>query len=84
MRKYLVNMDLRTWLKSKGMTQRDFAAEVGLSESAVSHFIKGRIGPSRLVALEIERITGGAVSADSWDGGAHRMGQGAGVPKGGR
>lgn len=71
-------MDLKTWLTKKGMTQRDFAAEVGVTESAVSHYLRGRIGPSRVLALRIEEFTKGAVGVDEWSGGADRAGQGSG------
>lgn len=50
---------LRAWLRDNGKSQTWFAAEVGVTESAVSRLLSGENAPS--TALAVECLTGGRV-----------------------
>jgi DNA-binding transcriptional regulator YdaS (Cro superfamily) len=43
-----------------------FANSIGISQSALSKMCSGAIFPALQTAIEIERITGGAVPVSSW------------------
>lgn len=49
-------------LAASGLTQRQFAAELGISTSYLSEMVSGLKRPSLSLALRIERETGGAVT----------------------
>lgn len=55
-------MDLKTWLKMKGIMQKDFAAQMGIKPSSLSLILQGKIKPRLPVALKIEEFTQGEVS----------------------
>lgn len=57
---------LKEWIQSHGMTQASFAVEVGVHESAVSHWINGKQAPLRPMAVRIAEMTGGAVPVECW------------------
>ncbi len=49
-----------------GHTRRDFARELGISQSYLSEIASGAKRPSLNVAFRIERETEGKVPASSW------------------
>ena len=57
---------LAEFLKREGLTQPQFAAKVGCSQTMISRLCQGRRGPGLRLATAIERATGGAVPASSW------------------
>ena len=57
---------LSTYLKDNAISQRAFAAKIGIHHSVLSRFIANKARPSLTTALRIQRETGGVVSADSW------------------
>ncbi|MFO7853944.1 MAG: helix-turn-helix transcriptional regulator [Paracoccaceae bacterium] len=56
-------MRLGTYLRERGMTQREFAARIGVSRSYLSMLISGDKVPSLKTATKIEVETGGVVTA---------------------
>ena len=56
-------MKLVDYILSSGIKRRKFAERIGVSESYISLLVNGKRRPSVSVALQIERITGGNVSA---------------------
>lgn len=60
-------MTLDTYLKAHGMKQADFAALIGVDQSAVSRLARGSI-PSQEVMVRIFEATGGEVRADDFFG----------------
>lgn len=57
---------LRTYLAEKGVTQRAFATDLGISQSHLNDIMTRRRTPSLMLALEIARVTDGAVPPESW------------------
>lgn len=58
-------MNLATYLDTTGTTQADFAAEIALSQGAVSKLCaKGQ--PSLETAMRIEEVTRGLVPIEAW------------------
>lgn len=61
---------LQTYLSNAGMTQREFAAKVGVDQSIISRLSKdvnkGGMTPSLDLAFRIQRATRGKVPASSW------------------
>jgi transcriptional regulator with XRE-family HTH domain len=55
---------LLAWIERAGLTQREFAADLGISEGQVSSLIAGRRTPSLSLAVVIEKRTG--IPASSW------------------
>lgn len=53
-------MDIASYLKSCGKTQREFAAQLGVTQSALSQWICGRVPAERV--LQVERATGSQVT----------------------
>lgn len=49
---------IKTLLKRKGMSQRQLAKELGLSENAVSQFMTNYSHPSRYTMLKISELFG--------------------------
>jgi DNA-binding transcriptional regulator YdaS (Cro superfamily) len=54
-------MTLSQYLKDRNLTQRTFAAQVGVSPSYMNEIVQGVKAPRMTVAAKIERLTGGAV-----------------------
>lgn len=54
---------LKAYLKTADRTEADFAASVGTTSSYLSQIICAKRWPSRGLAEEIERATGGLVKA---------------------
>ena len=48
---------LRRWLHAHQLTQRAFAARVGLHATNVNHILRGRAHVGLTVALRLERVT---------------------------
>jgi DNA-binding XRE family transcriptional regulator len=57
---------LRKYLADTGVGQSDFAKQVKASQATVSKLINGRAVPSLSLAVRIERVTLGEISAASW------------------
>ena len=57
---------LRTYLDINSIRQADFAARIGVSQGTISRLASGHGVPSLLLAIGIERETGGEVPASSW------------------
>lgn len=51
-----INERISELLKAKGMTQRDLAQKVGVTDSAMSHYIKGDRVPRAGVILQMANI----------------------------
>lgn len=56
---------IREQLEDRGMTQREFAARMGLSEKHVSRLINGEVALTQEVALKLEYVLG--VPASFWN-----------------
>lgn len=63
-----VSSPLAAWLDAQGMTMREFGRRIGLAHNKLSGIIDGRATPGIVVAYEIERLTQGEVSMESWLG----------------
>lgn len=61
---------LDAWLSKHGRTRQWLAAKLGVSEATLSRVIAGKQWPSRNLAAEIARITGGAITANDFLEGA--------------
>ena len=57
---------LKQYLQSTGERQTDFARRAQISQGFLSQLLAKRRTPSLDVAVRIERLTGGAVPAESW------------------
>lgn len=53
---------IRDYLKRHGLSQREFADSLGVTQGAVSQWIRGTTGIGQATAAEIIRVTGGEVS----------------------
>jgi transcriptional regulator with XRE-family HTH domain len=64
---YLGNMThpLRIYLKEKNISQRKFAADLGISTGALSNYLARRCSISLETALRIVKLTEGEVSLHS-------------------
>jgi transcriptional regulator with XRE-family HTH domain len=58
-------MELREYLKEKGIRQGVFATRIGVTQSAISQIITKRVKPRPSLAVRIELETGGLVRADN-------------------
>lgn len=63
---FVAMTDLAKYLDRAKIRQADFAAEIGVTQATVSRLAKGVSIPSLELAVRIERLTGGAVTAVSW------------------
>lgn len=54
-------MDLKTWLKMRGVTQKKLAEELGLSSSYFSELLSGKRGFNPRLAKKVEEFTKGEV-----------------------
>jgi DNA-binding transcriptional regulator YdaS (Cro superfamily) len=57
-------MDISTYIRQAGLTQQEFADRVGCTQGAVSQWLMGKNKPSPKRAIDIERATDGAVTAE--------------------
>jgi transcriptional regulator with XRE-family HTH domain len=57
---------LLSHLTENGITQADFAAQIGVTQATVSKFCSGDIAPRPETAQKIARATGGKVPVESW------------------
>lgn len=57
---------LKSYLKSSGTTQVDFATRAGMTQGNVAKLCGGNPRISLDTALTIERVTNGAVPVESW------------------
>jgi DNA-binding XRE family transcriptional regulator len=57
---------LAAHLSAVGMSQRAFAAAIGVDPSIISRLSRKEMTPSLTLAVAIERATQGAVPADCW------------------
>ena len=57
---------LRAWLNVGGLSFARFAERVGVSETAVQHWISCRHRPSSAIRANIERETEGHIKAEEW------------------
>ena len=69
---YLAMSSLTQHLTSHGLTQRAFAARIGVDPSIVSRLCANLMTPSLHLAIQIERETNGAVPASSWVDAEHK------------
>lgn len=51
------------------LTQRGLASFLGITNKEVSRYETGVSTPSKVRRIKIERLTGGEIPADSWEGG---------------
>ncbi len=61
-----MGMKFKVWFESSGLSQTEFAKKVKITQSAVSHLLKGRKSPSLDLILRIEKATGGRVKPNDW------------------
>lgn len=57
-------MDIKSYLKIKGINAKEFAKQIKISISTLYGYIAGTCKPSYRVAITIERITGGLVTVN--------------------
>lgn len=55
---------LRKWMSDRAMTQEDFEKKHGISQAAVSAWVKRRKRPGLTMANAVQRITG--IKASLW------------------
>lgn len=60
--KRLPNIELKTALLKKGLTQRELAFETGIDEARVSRFVKGWEQPTEEIRKAISQFLGLSVS----------------------
>lgn len=53
-------------IRNSGVSRGEWAARLGVSKSYLSELEHGKKRPSLEIAVEIERLTEGAVPAASW------------------
>lgn len=75
-------MDIRTYLSTAQITQKEFAQSLGVSQGLVWQLMNGRCRITAERARDIERVTGGKVAAhelrpDVFDPPAHDRAEGA-------
>jgi transcriptional regulator with XRE-family HTH domain len=59
-------MKFSDWLKSSGLTQKEFAERIGVTQSAISHLRNNRKRPSFELMVKIEKATKGKVKLNDW------------------
>ena len=57
LRRWPGRLQLRDWLHAEHLTQRAFAARVGLHPTNVNHILRGRTQVGLTVALRLEQVT---------------------------
>jgi transcriptional regulator with XRE-family HTH domain len=61
-------MYLSAYLEMQGMSQREFADEIGVSASSIGNYILGKRTPDLKTAITIEKKTRGKVTAQElWE-----------------
>lgn len=65
-------MKLATWLRKKGMSQREFAKLIGSDQSHVSDLVRGKNYPRVSSIARIAKVTRGAVKFEDWVNGMRR------------
>ena len=55
-------MELRKYLSKKGISQTDFAKNVGVTRARINQIANKRMNPSLTLAKHIEDVTEGAVT----------------------
>lgn len=58
---------LARFIKDMGLKKNEFATRIGVSDSHLSRWVKGRVIPRRNARMMIEIITDGKVPADGWE-----------------
>lgn len=58
---------LRRWRDENEVTQEQLESLTGIDQSAISRWEQRKGKPGRANAVKIEKATGGAVTAASWD-----------------
>ncbi len=59
-------MDIKTYIKRKSLTEAQFAALIGVGQSAVSRYMSGKRVPEWKVLLRIVEATKGAVKPNDF------------------
>ncbi len=57
---------LGEYLKKHKITQTEFARTLGITQATVSRLASGAAYPRLRMAVQIERLTDGAVDVESW------------------
>lgn len=57
---------LGRWLDEQGLSQRAFAAQIGVHTSSMTDWLKGRWRPTLEAMLAIEQATEGKVPVRMW------------------
>lgn len=57
---------LAAFLKSSGLSQANFASQVGSSQPTICHYANGVKLPRKRVARRIDEVTGGKVPFNLW------------------
>lgn len=60
-------MLLRIWMIEHGVSNKDLSGALGCHEMNVTLWRTGKRKPGRLYAVKLEELTGGRVTAASWD-----------------
>ena len=56
-------MELKGWLKKNKLSQVAFASQLGVTQFYLCKILNGKYYPSRTLAINIETLTNGEVSA---------------------
>lgn len=59
---------LVAWQEAADITQTEFAKRLGVSQSALSKLLRGKLGVSIDVGAAVEAVTGGAIKLNEWEG----------------
>ncbi len=54
------------WMESNGVTQSEIARRTGIPQTSVSRWVLGKAMPKIGAAVELERLTFGAVRVADW------------------
>jgi transcriptional regulator with XRE-family HTH domain len=60
------SMLLAAWRKSRGLSQMEASAQLGVSQASWSHWEQSERVPSPEMAVRIEMLTAGDVPAPAW------------------
>lgn len=60
-------MDLRCFLKSKGMGHKQFCDKSGISRCTISRYVNHRAVPSKSIKILIEFLSEGKVTREDWN-----------------
>lgn len=56
------------WMDQNGVTQSEIARRTGMPQTSVSRWVRGKAVPKVSAAVELERLTFGAVRVQDWAG----------------